>query len=181
MTTDLRAAARTADGIRTRTHHWTPAPPAASYTGLSGEQVLRAIVAGEIPAPPIASTLGFRLAEVGPGSAVFEGTTGEHLYNPLGSVHGGYLATLLDSALGCAVMSLLPAGTGYTTTQLNVHLVRPVFADTGLLRCEALALHVGRTVATAEARVTGVADGRLYAHGTTTCAVLPPRPAPAAP
>ncbi|MFD4715999.1 PaaI family thioesterase [Streptomyces sp. NPDC058430] len=158
--------------LRTRTHGWQPTEPAATLTHLSGEEVLRAIVEGRIPAPPIASTLGFRLMDVGPGTAVFEGETGEYLYNPLGSVHGGYLATLLDSALGSAVMSRLPAGTGYTTTQLNVHLVRPVFADTGLLRCEGNALHVGRTVATAEARVVGAADGKLYAHGTTTCAVL---------
>ncbi|MEV4557630.1 PaaI family thioesterase [Kitasatospora sp. NPDC049285] len=139
---------------------------------LSGEEVLRGIIEGRIPAPPIAGTLSFRLVEAGPGTAVFEGETGEHLYNPLGSVHGGYLATLLDSALGSAVMSRLPAGTGYTTTQLNIHLVRPVFADTGLLRCEGTALHVGRTVATAEARVIGE-NGKLYAHGTTTCAVFP--------
>ncbi|MGK4584170.1 PaaI family thioesterase [Kitasatospora sp. HPMI-4] len=158
--------------LRTRTHCWQPAEPTTTLTHLSGEEVLRAIVEGRIPAPPIGSTLGIRLVDVGPGTAVFEGEAGEHLYNQLGSLHGGYLATLLDSALGSAVLSRLPAGNGCTTTQLNVHIVRPVFADTGLLRCEGTALHVGRTVATAEARVFGAMDGKLYAHGTTTCAVL---------
>ncbi|GAB3129579.1 PaaI family thioesterase [Microbispora hainanensis] len=143
---------------------------------MSGIDFLRALLAGQFPPPPIAGTLGFTLVHVELGVAVFEGETGEHQYNPLGSVHGGYFATLLDSALGCAVMSRLPAGRGYTTTQLNVHMVRPAFAHTGVLRCEATALHVGRTVATAEARLTAVSDGKLYAHGTTTCAIFPTAP-----
>ncbi|MFD0351331.1 PaaI family thioesterase [Kitasatospora aburaviensis] len=92
----------------------------------------------------------------------------------MGTVHGGFLATLLDSALGSAVMSRLAAGTMYTTVQLGVHMIRPVLADTPALRCEGRALHVGRTTATAEARVVGTHDGRLYAHGTTTCAILRP-------
>ncbi len=91
----------------------------------------------------------------------------------MGTVHGGYLATLLDSALGSAVLTRLPAGTGYTTAQLNVHLVRPVTARTGKLRATGTSVHVGRTVGTAEARVEGVDDGRLYAHATTTCVILP--------
>ncbi|WP_329485924.1 PaaI family thioesterase [Kitasatospora sp. NBC_01246] len=159
-----------------RTHHWQAGPPVSAFPHLTGEEILQEMIAGRIQAPPIASTLGFGLVEAGPGTAVFEGEVGEHLFNPMNTVHGGYLATLLDSALGCAVMSRLPAGTAYTTTQLNVHMVRPVFADSGKLRCEAVALHVGRTLATAEARVVGVEDGKLYAHGTTTCAVLAPRP-----
>lgn len=160
--------------VNTRTHTWATAttPPA----DMSGLDFLRALLAGEFPAPPIAGTLGFTMVHVEPGVAVFEGETGEHQYNPLGSIHGGYFATLLDSALGCAVMSRLPAGRGYTTTQLNVHMVRPAFAHTGTLRCEATALHVGRTVATAEARLTSVSDGKLYAHGTTTCAIFPTSP-----
>ncbi|MEV7782544.1 PaaI family thioesterase [Kitasatospora sp. NPDC088351] len=162
---------------RTRTHQWSAGPPVSAFPHLTGEEILREMLAGRIQAPAIGSTLGFRLVEAGPGTAVFEGELGDHLYNPMNTVHGGYLATLLDSALGCAVMSRLPAGIGYTTTQLNVHMVRPLFADSGALRCEGVALHVGRMVATAEARVTGVKDGKLYAHATTTCAVLAPRPA----
>ncbi|WP_327673450.1 PaaI family thioesterase [Kitasatospora sp. NBC_00458] len=164
------------EALRTRTHRWRPAPPVSAFPHLTGEEILREMVEGRIPQPPIGSTLGFRLVGAGPGTAVFEGEVGDHLFNPMNTVHGGYLATLLDSALGCAVMSRLPAGLGYTTTQLNVHMLRPLFADSGLLRCEGVALHVGRTMATAEARVTGAADGRLYAHATTTCAVLAPRP-----
>ncbi|MFE2723037.1 PaaI family thioesterase [Kitasatospora sp. NPDC059327] len=164
------------DSKRSRTHHWQVGPPISDYAHLTGEEILREILAGRIQAPSMSSTLGFELVETGLGTAVFEGEVGDHLFNPMNTVHGGYLATLLDSALGCAVMSRLPAGTGYTTTQLNVHMVRPVFAATGRLRCEGVALHVGRTLATAEARVVGVEDGKLYAHGSTTCAVLPPRP-----
>ncbi|WP_377268001.1 PaaI family thioesterase [Peterkaempfera sp. SMS 1(5)a] len=157
----------------TRTHSWVPPTPPAEVAHLSGEEFLRAIVEGRIAPPPIAGTLGFELTDVKPGSAVFEGQTGEHLYNPLGTVHGGYLATLLDSALGCAVMSLLPAGIGYTTVQLNVNMVRAVHAGVGLLRCEAQTVHVGRTIGTAEARVVGLETGKLYAHATTTCAIFP--------
>jgi uncharacterized protein (TIGR00369 family) len=160
--------------VNSRTHMWVPQTlPSAELTGL---EFLQALVEGSIPPPPIAGTLGFTLVHVEPGVAVFEGESGEHLYNPLGSVHGGYYATLLDSALGCAVMTMLPAGRGYTTTQLSVHMVRPAFAHTGTLRCEAKAVHVGRTVATAEGRLTGANDGKLYAHGTTTCAIFSTAP-----
>ncbi|GGQ71272.1 aromatic compound catabolic protein [Couchioplanes caeruleus subsp. azureus] len=140
-------------------------------TARTGEEFLRAIIAGEVPPPPITATLRFHLVEVGPGRAVFEGDAGEFVHNPMGTVHGGYLATLLDSALGSAVLSRLPAGRGYTTVQLNIHLVRGLTA--GRLRAEAHAVHVGRTTATAEARLVGAADGKLYAHATTTCAILP--------
>ncbi|MFI8104512.1 PaaI family thioesterase [Streptomyces sp. NPDC086023] len=143
--------------------------------GPSGLDFLRAMVEGRVPQPPMGRTLGFALIGVEPGTAVFEGETGEHLYNPMGTVHGGYLATLLDSALGCAVLSRLPAGTAYTTAQLNVHMIRPVTAATRKLRATGTAVHVGRTIGTAEARVVGVADGRLYAHATTTCAISPAR------
>ncbi|MFF3439872.1 PaaI family thioesterase [Streptosporangium sp. NPDC002721] len=158
-----------------RTHSWSPPVVPADVAELSGLEFLERLVDGRIPPPPIASTLGFRITHVERGVAVFVGETGEHLYNPLGSVHGGYLATLLDSALGCAVMTELPAGTAYTTVQLGVNMVRPVHASTGPLRCEARTLHVGRTVATSEARVVGEENGKLYAHATTTCAVFPMR------
>ncbi|MFJ1707482.1 PaaI family thioesterase [Kitasatospora sp. NPDC088346] len=158
---------------RSRTHSWEPRPEmTADLLAMSGLEVLRGALDGTCPAASIMSTLGFRLTAVGDGSATFEGDPGEHLLNPMGTVHGGFLATLLDSALGSAVMTRLPAGSAYTTVQLGVHLVRTVNADTQVLRCEGTALHVGRTTATAEARVVGAEDGRLYAHGTTTCAVL---------
>ncbi|GII55723.1 aromatic compound catabolic protein [Planotetraspora thailandica] len=160
--------------VNSRTHTWVPPMPPPA--GLSGLEFLQGLIGGVYPPPPIAATMGFTLVHVEPGKAIFEGETGEHLYNPLGSIHGGYYATLLDSALGCAVMTRLPAGKGYTTTQLGVHMIRPAFAHTGTLRCEANAVHVGRTVATAEARLMGVGDGKLYAHGTTTCAIFPTAP-----
>jgi uncharacterized protein (TIGR00369 family) len=159
--------------MNSRTHTW--APQTTPNAELSGLEFLQAMLAGEIPPPPIAGTLGFTLVRAEPGAVVFEGETGEHQYNPMGTVHGGYLATLLDSALGCAVMTKLPVGVAYTTTQLNVHMVRPAFAHTGALQCEAKSVHVGRTIATAEGRLVGVNDGKLYAHGTTTCAIFPMR------
>ncbi|MGW1178061.1 PaaI family thioesterase [Kitasatospora sp. NPDC002543] len=162
---------------RTRTHTWTPGPPITEYAHLSGEEILLEWIAGRIPEPSICSTMGIHLTEAKQGAAVFQGEPGDHLQNPMNTVHGGYLATLLDSALGCAVMSRLPAGVGYTTTQLNVHMLRPVFADSGPLRCEGVVLHLGRTMATAEAKVVGVENGKLYAHATTTCAILSARPA----
>ncbi|GII03864.1 PaaI family thioesterase [Planobispora takensis] len=157
---------------RTRTHTWAPPTSYADAGASSGLELLRLSLEGRLPTAPICGTLGFRLVDVEEGRAVFEGDPGEHLYNPMGTVHGGFTATLLDSALGSAVMSALPAGRAYTTIQLNVNLLRPIFGDTPTLRCEATAVHVGRTIATAEARVTGTADGRLYAHGTATCAVF---------
>ncbi|MEU8587813.1 PaaI family thioesterase [Streptomyces sp. NPDC048664] len=160
--------------LRSRTHTWRPAPPWSEIGDPSGLELLRKIVDEEIPQPPIAGTLGFRLVEVDEGAAVFEGDPGEHLLNPMGTVHGGFLATLLDSALGSAVATVVPRGRVYTTMQLNVHMVRPVFATTPRLRCEAATVHMGRTTATAEGRIIGTADGKLYAHATTTCAILAP-------
>jgi uncharacterized protein (TIGR00369 family) len=157
---------------RSRTHTWAAPTTYLDAGDRSGLEVLRLALDGHLPPAPICGTLGFRLVEADEGRAVFEGEPGEHLFNPMGTVHGGFLATLLDSALGSAVMSTLPPGRAYTTVQLGVNLVRPVFGDTAALRCEGTVLHVGRTTATAEARVTGAADGKLYAHGTTTCAVF---------
>ncbi|MCI3933930.1 PaaI family thioesterase [Streptomyces sp. AN091965] len=168
-------------GPRVRTHTWEPPVPWAEAGDVSGPELLRKILAGELPEPPLGSTLDYRLVGYGEGTAVFEIDPGEHLLNPMGTVHGGVLATLLDSALGCAVATLLPPGRAYTTTQLSVNFVRPVFADSPRLRCDATALHVGRTTATAEARVVSSADGKLHAHATTTCAVFAaPRPEGAA-
>ncbi|MFE6910627.1 PaaI family thioesterase [Streptomyces erythrochromogenes] len=167
------ALQQTGAPLRSRTHTWQPRPEMTpEIFGMSGLEILRASLKGELPGASMMSTLGFRLTEAAEGVAVFEGDPGDHLLNPMGTVHGGFLATLLDSALGSSVMTLLPAGTAYTTVQLGVHMIRPVMADTPTLRCEGTALHVGRTTATAEARVTGTHDGKLYAHATTTCAIL---------
>ncbi|MFJ8633203.1 PaaI family thioesterase [Streptomyces sp. NPDC093568] len=141
-------------------------------TGLPGIELARMSLDGRLPEAPICGTLGFRLVEVEEGRAVFEGEPGEHLLNPMGTVHGGFMATLLDSALGTAVLTGLPAGRAYTTAQLGVNLVRPVLSTTATLRCTGVAVHVGRTTATAEARIVGADDGKLYAHGTATCAVF---------
>jgi uncharacterized protein (TIGR00369 family) len=145
-----------------------PAETAATMTGL---ELLTGIMAGRFPAPPIAQLIGFDLAEVEKGRAVFEGTPALKHYNPLGSVHGGYAATLLDSCMGCAVHTTLPKGTGYTTLEFKVSLVRAISADTGLVRAEGKVISSGRRVATAEGRLTD-ARGRLLAHATTTCLVF---------
>ena len=160
-------------GERTRTYTWSEPVPFAASGEASGRAYLQAMVEGRIPQPPIAATLGFVLAEIGDGHAVFEGEATEFALNPLGVVHGGLALTLVDSAAGCAVQTLLPEGTGYTTLETKANFVRPILADTGVLHCTGRALHVGRTIATAEARVEG-SDGRLYAHGTSTLLVVGP-------
>lgn len=139
--------------------------------GMSGLQALQAMLRGELPFPPIARTLNFQLLEVGEGRAMFQGTPGPDHYNPMGGIHGGWYATLLDSALGCAVHTLMPPGRGYTTAELGVNLVKAISPKVQRVRAEAKVLHCGRQLATAEARLFG-ADGTLYAHGTTTCLVF---------
>jgi uncharacterized protein (TIGR00369 family) len=142
--------------------------PAASSRDRAGLDVLRDMVAGALPAPPIARTLDFILVHAEPGVAVFQGRPSADFLNPLGGLHGGWYATLLDSCVGCAVHTLVPAGRGYTTLELKVNLVRAVTLDVPLVRAEGRVVHPGRQVATAEGRLVG-ADGRLYAHATTTC------------
>jgi uncharacterized protein (TIGR00369 family) len=148
-------------------------PRAVAEQGLrlSGMDYIRAIWQGELPAPPISELMDFRLAEAEPGRAVFEMTPGPQHYNPIGSVHGGIALTLLDSAMGCAVHTLLEAGVGYTTLEVKTNFVRPITAETGLIRCEGTVLHRGSRVATAEGRLTDAA-GKLLAHGTTTCLIF---------
>jgi uncharacterized protein (TIGR00369 family) len=141
---------------------------------VTGLEVLRAIAAGEIPGAPIAELLGFAPVEAEEGRVVFAAVPGEKHYNPLGTVHGGLAATLLDSAMGCAVHSTLPAGVGYTTLELKVNFTRPITSETGRILCEGTVVHRGGRVATAEGRVHAEADGRLLAHGTTTCLILSP-------
>jgi uncharacterized protein (TIGR00369 family) len=143
-------------------------------SGLSGLEQMRAMLRGELPYPPIARTLDFMLVEVDEGRAVFQGTPGEAHLNPMGTVHGGWYATLLDSALGCAVQTALPAGRAYTTAELSVNLVRAIGAKAPRVRAEGKVVHCGRQLATAEARLYGP-DGTLYAHGTTTCLVFEPK------
>jgi uncharacterized protein (TIGR00369 family) len=117
--------------------------------------------------------LDMSLIEVEPGRALFKLEPGEYQFNTIGSVHGGVLATLLDSTMGCAVHAMLPAGTGYTTLELKVNFLRRVTGETGSLRCEGSVIHLGRNVATAEARITD-GEARLVAHATTTCLVIRP-------
>jgi len=148
-----------------------PAALAEAGRSMSGIEFLRAIRDGRLPAPPIAELLGFKLVEVDTGHAVFEVMPGEQHYNPIGVVHGGLAMTLLDSAMGCAVHSHMPAGGGYTTLEAKTNLVRPVTSKTGLLRAIGKVLHLGSRVATAEGRLVD-GGGKVYAHATTTCIVL---------
>jgi uncharacterized protein (TIGR00369 family) len=143
----------------------------AQLQGKSGLQVMQAMLAGELPYPHIMHTLDYSLVQVEKGRAVFQGVPQLMHYNPLGSVHGGWYATLLDSALGCAVHTALEAGQGYTTAELGIHIVRAATHRSGPLRATGQVVHVGRQLATAEARIVD-ADGRLYAHGSTTCLVF---------
>jgi uncharacterized protein (TIGR00369 family) len=138
---------------------------------LSGMAYVEAIFSGELPAPPISELLGFRGVEAEPGRAVFELEPGPQHYNPIGSVHGGIALTLLDSAMGCAVHTTLDPGVGYTTLEVKTNFVRPITAETGLIRCEGIVIHQGSRIATAEGRVTDAA-GKLLAHGTTTCLIF---------
>jgi uncharacterized protein (TIGR00369 family) len=139
--------------------------------GRSGLEVLQAMLRGELPYPPIARTLDFQLVEVEAGRAVFQGAPGPGHLNPLGTLHGGWYATLLDSALGCAVHTMMPPGRGYTTAELGVNLVKAIGRNVPRVRAEGKVLHCGRQLATAEARLVGP-DGTLYAHATTTCLVF---------
>ena len=144
--------------------------------GKTGMQQMQAMLDGHSPYPHLADTMDFALVEIGEGKAVFQGTPQLKHYNPLGSVHGGWYATLLDSALGCAVHTLMPVGRAYTTAELGVNIVRSASYKTGPLRAIGTVLHCGKQLATAEARIVGP-DGKLYAHATTTCLVFefPPR------
>lgn len=146
----------------------------AELAAQPGIAVFDAMFAGRLPGAPIARTLDFLPVRIEPGLAVFQGEPLQRHYNPLGSVHGGWFATLLDSALGCAVHSQLPAGRAYTTLELKINLVRALTTDVPRVRAEGRVIHLGGQTATAESRLTGP-DGRLYAHGTTTCLVFAAR------
>lgn len=139
--------------------------------GKTGLELMQAMLRGEVPYPPIAQTLDFLIVEAGHGHAVFQGTPGAAHLNPMGTVHGGWFATLLDSALGCAVHTRMAPGQGYTTAELSVNIVRALTPKVTRVRAEGKVIHCGRQLATAEARLVGP-DGTLYAHATTTCLVF---------
>lgn len=146
---------------------------------MSGLAYLEAMINGEAPRAPIGELMGFDGVSVEEGRVVVEVEPAEYHYNTVGKVHGGLAATLLDTVTGCAVHSVLPAGTGYATLDLKVTFLRPITVATGRMSCEGKTIHVGGRIATAEGRLTD-AEGRLYAHATSTCVLLRPRAAPAA-
>lgn len=157
---------------RTRTFSWEdPHAVLRGADGLTGRQVVERIVSGELPQPPIAEALGLRLVEVGDGAAVFEAEPSEYHYNVIGTVHAGLALTLLDSAMGCAFVTTLDSGVGWTTLELKANFTRALTVDTGIVRCTGRVVHPGRTVATTEARLED-SRGRLCAHGTSTILVL---------
>ncbi len=139
---------------------------------MPGLEFLEAIRDGELPAAPIQDLMGFQLVEVEEGKVAFRATPGEQHYNPIGVVHGGFAATLLDSAMGASVHSTLPLGSGYSTLETKFNLVRAITAETGSVLAEGRVVHRGSRVATAEGRIVRESDGKLLAHGTSTCLVL---------
>ena len=134
-------------------------------------EVFRKMVRRELPAPPIGESFDFLLTEIEAGRAVFEGAPHRKFYNPLGTIHGGFISTLLDSAMACAIHSTLEAGKGSTSVEIKVNFTRPIFEKTGTLRAIGETISVGRQIATADGKLIG-ADGKIYAHGTTTCFIF---------
>ena len=147
-----------------------PPEARANRTGL---ELLRAMISGEFAQPPIGGVLDFEIVEAAPGLAVFEGTPRAAFYNPLGGIHGGWTATLLDSAMACAVWTNLAAGQFYTTVEFKLNCIRPITEATGRVRCEGRVVNAGRTIATSEGKLFD-AGGKLLAHGTETCLIFPP-------
>ena len=156
---------------RSRTFTWNDSQVTlAGVRGLSGLDALKAVISGRLPPPPMGRLMNIRLVEVERGHVVFEGTPEEYHYNPMGMVHGGMAATLLDLAMGCCVHSCLDAGDRYTTLDIKVSYLKAMTVDTGLVRGIAKLVHIGRTVALAEARVVDASD-TIYAHATSTCLI----------
>ena len=171
---DVRPDEHRPDDRRERCHRWEdPAISGEAARRLAGLDFFRAIADGTLPPPPIAGTLGFSVIAIEPGRAVFEFTPAEFHYNPIGSVHGGVCATMCDSACGCAVHSMLPAGAYYTSQDLAVKFLRGITAATGPLRCEGTVVHLGSRTALAQASLTDAA-GRLYAFATSSCLIFRP-------
>jgi uncharacterized protein (TIGR00369 family) len=157
------------DGVSER-HYGVVTPEVLlSHDGLD---FLQSMIAGKIPNPPISKVLDFHLAEAGNGRAVFEGNPAADFYNPIGTVHGGWAATLLDSALGCAIFTTLTKGDAWTTVELKVNFVRPLTRNSGTLRAEGRIIYRGHTLATSEGDLKD-RSGKLYAHATTTCMIFP--------
>ncbi len=157
---------------RTRTYSWEdPLALHGQITERSGLEMMQMMASGELPPPPIAQTLGFRLVEAAPGRAVFECEPAEFHYNPIGIVHAGLAMTLMDSAMGLAFVTTIEAGVGWTTLEFKSNFTRALTADSGVVRCIGTVVHPGRKVATTEARIEDAA-GRLCAHGTSTILVL---------
>jgi uncharacterized protein (TIGR00369 family) len=167
------STAGTQPATRARTLEWhDPVATAAAGAELAGLDYMRTVVAGELPRPPISLVMNMRPIELEEGRVVFAGEPGEEHYNPIGLVHGGYAATILDSALGCAVHTTLPAGVAYTSLGLEVKYLRPISRDTGRVLCEGVVVHRGRRQATAEARLTAEDTGKLLATGTSTLMIF---------
>jgi uncharacterized protein (TIGR00369 family) len=139
--------------------------------GLSGLEYFKRMIAGETPTPPMIALLGIRLLEAEEGRVVFTGTVEREHYNGMGVAHGGYAAALLDSALGCCINTMMPAGRRFTTLELKVNLTRPLTHEVGQLFCEAKVVHLGGRTATSEGRIVD-RHGKLFAHGTTTCIIV---------
>lgn len=142
-----------------------------ALTSISGLEYLQSIKNGTISPPPIAALVGYKISEVDNGFAVFELNPAEYHYNPFSTVHGGILSTLLDTAMTASVLSTLPESYSCSTIEIKVNFVRPVNADTGILRCEAKPIHIGKRLATVEGRIKDE-SGELYAHGTSTCTII---------
>jgi uncharacterized protein (TIGR00369 family) len=160
--------------MNARTHTWEdPLELAAGMSGRTGLEFMQALMAGELPPPPILTLLDMEALEVERGRVVFALTPAVWMYNPIGSVHGGVAATILDSCLGCAVQTTLPAGAGYTTSDLQVRYVRAMTAQTGRVLAEGAVVHAGRRQAVAEGRLYVESTGKLVATATTGCAILP--------
>lgn len=141
---------------------------------MSGLEFMQGMLRGEFPAPPIGRTLGYKLHDVSEGRAVFRGTPEFKVMNPIGSVHGGWYGTLLDSAMACSIQTTLAQGQTYTTLEYKVNLVRGIPIGTEI-ECVGQAVHSGRSTAVATGEIRGVEDGRLYASGSTTCLVMTPK------
>jgi uncharacterized protein (TIGR00369 family) len=161
------------NGHRTRTFTWQdPMATATLARERSGMEMLQAVIDGTVGPPPIADLLGMSLLEVAEGRAVFAVDPAEWMYNPIGSVHGGIAATLLDSCMGCAIHTTLPAGVGYATSDLQIRYARGITLDTGRIVAEGTVVHAGRRLATAEGRLTAQDTGKLLAHATTACILI---------
>lgn len=147
-------------------------PSPEVMASMSGLEFMQAVLAGRLPRPPIAETLNYEIHEVEEGRVTFRGKAPFRAYNPIGSVHGGWFGTLLDSCMACAVQTKLPKGRGYTTLEYKINIIRPVFETTGPILAIGEAKHVGRRSGVAEGRMVGEEDGKLYATGSTTCLVF---------